>query len=217
MTNQTINTRDLVTDYLGNIELPADFELPFLGTENLESIAKYYLTIAMMIAGAIGSPHHEFNISKNDLKQLTQEQGKAYNSMNILLEAIKQAESKPLLAILRSDQWFNIGDEVMCFIQDNGNKTLLKKNTFITGKVIAGRKYHEDYVSVFTNEKIHTGNNQDRHRLNFTIRDPRVMKIGEYNYLKNHPDYLRMWVTNYPSLIQFNPKLILQAFADAEQ
>lgn len=217
MTNQTINARDLAIDYLGNIELPADFELPFLGTENLESIAKYYLTIEIMAASAIVSPHPEINISKNGINQLAQVQNGAYNSLKVILEAIKQAESKPLLAILRSDQWFNIGDEVMCFIQDNGNKTLLKKNTFVTGKVIAGRKYHEDYVSVFTNEKIHTGNNQDRHRLNFTIRDPRVMKIGEYNYLKNHPDYLRIWVTNYPSLIQFNPKLILQAFADAEQ
>ncbi len=65
MTNQTINTRDLVVDYLGNIELPVDFELPFLGTENLETIAKYYLTIEMMAACAISSPYPEINISKN--------------------------------------------------------------------------------------------------------------------------------------------------------
>ena len=218
MTNQIINARDLVIDYLGNIELPVDFELPFLGTENLETIAKYYLTIEMMAACAISSPYPEINISKNNKNQLAQIQDKAYNSMKMVLEAIKQAEPKPLFTTIRSDQWwFNVGDEVVCFIQDNGDETLLKKNTFVTGRVIAGCKYHEDYVSVFTNEKIHTGNNQDRHRLNFTIRDPCVMKIGEYNYLKNHPDYLKMWVTNYPSLIQFNPRLIFQALAEQQR
>jgi hypothetical protein len=214
MANQTINARDLAIDYLGNIELPVDFELPFLGTENLESIAKYYLTIEIMAASAIVSPHPEINISKNGINQLAQVQNEAYNSLKVILEAIKQAESKPLLATLRSDQWFNIGDEVMCFIQDNGNKTLLKKNTFVTGKVIAGRKYHEDYVSVFTNEKIHTGDNQDGRGLSFTTRDPRIMKIREYNYLKNHPDYLKMWITNHSTLLQFNPEPMLQAFAE---
>ena len=214
MTNQTINARDLAIDYLGNIELPVDFELPFLGTENLESIAKYYLTIEIMAASAIVSPHPEINISKNDINQLAQVQNGAYNSLKVILEAIKQAESKPLLATLRSDQWFNIGDEVMCFIQDNGNKTLLKKNTFVTGKVIAGRKYHEDYVSVFTNEKIHTGDNQDGYGLSFATRDPRIMKVEEYNYLKNHQDYLKMWITNQSALIQLNPEPMLQAFAE---
>ena len=29
MTNQTINARNLVTEYLRNIELPSDFDLPF--------------------------------------------------------------------------------------------------------------------------------------------------------------------------------------------
>ena len=214
MTNQTINARNLVTEYLRNIELPSDFDLPFLGTENLGNLAGYYLTKETMIACVTGSPQSEMDISKNELNQLDQEQDEAFNSVQIILTAMKQAESKPLFATTRSDRWFNDGDEVVCFTQDNGNKTLLKKNTFVTGKVIAGRKYHEDYVSVFTNEKIHTGNNQDRHRLNFTIRDPCVMKIGEYNYLKNHPDYLKMWVTNYPSLIQFNPRLIFQALAE---
>lgn len=211
MTNQTIDTKNLVTEYLRNIELPSDFDLPFLGTRNLEFLANYYIHKEVNAASKADS----FQSETNPL--LEEEYEELYRTIDMIAATIKHAEPKPLFTTIRPDQWFNIGDEVMCFIQDNGNKTLLKKNTFVTGKVIAGRKYHEDYVSVFINKKIHTGNNQDRHRLNFAIRDPRVMKIGEYNYLKNHPDYLRMWVTNYPSLIQFNPKLILQALADAEQ
>ena len=214
MTNQTINTRDLVVDYLGNIELPVDFELPFLGTENLETIAKYYLTIEMMAACAISSPYPEINISKNNKNQLAQIQDKAYDSMKMVLEAIKQAEPKPLLTTIRSDRWFNNGDEVVCFIQDDGDEALLKKNVFVTGKVAADWKQHEGYVSILANEKVHTGDNQDGHGLSFTTRDPRIMKVREYNYLKNHPDYLKMWITNHSALLQFNPEPMLQAFAE---
>ena len=215
MTNQTINARNLVTEYLRNIELPSDFDLPFLGTENLKFLANYYIQKEANTASKADSFQSETNPSEaNENPLLQEEDEELYRTIDTIIASIDHAESKPLLATLRSDQWFNIGDEVMCFIQDNGNKTLLKKNTFVTGKVIAGRKYHEDYVSVFTNEKIHTGNNQDRHRLNFTIRDPCVMKIGEYNYLKNHPDYLKMWITNYSTLLQFNPEPMLQAFAE---
>ena len=40
------------------------------------------------------------------------------------------------------------------------------------------------------------------------------MKVREYNYLKNHPDYLKMWITNHSALLQFNPEPMLQAFAE---
>ena len=102
----------------------------------------------------------------------------------------------------------------MCFIQDDGDEALLKKNVFVTGKVAADWKQHEGYVSILANEKVHTGDNQDGHGLSFTTRDPRIMKVGEYNYLKNHPDYLKMWITNHSALLQFNPEPMLQAFAE---
>lgn len=154
------------------------------------------------------------DISENELNQLEQEQDKSFNSVQMILAAMKQAEPKPLLATIRSDRWFNDGDEVVCFIQDDGDEALLKKNVFVTGKVAAGWKQHEGYVSILANEKVHTGDNQDGRGLSFTIRDPRIMKIREYNYLKNHPDYLKMWITNHSTLLQFNPEPMLQAFAE---
>lgn len=214
MTNQTINARNLVTEYLRNIELPADFDLPFLGTGNLENLAGYYLTKITMITCVTSSPQSEMDISENELKQLAQEQDKDFNSIQIILAAAKQAESKPLFATTRPDRWLNDGDKVVCFIQDNGDKALLKKNTFVTGKVVADCKHYEDYVSILANEKVHTSDNQDRHGLSFAIRDPRIMKVRDYNYLKNHPDYLKMWITSYPDLLQFNPEPMLQTFAE---
>lgn len=214
MTNQTINTRNLVTEYLRNIELPSDFDLPFLGTENLGNLAGYYLTKETMLSCVTSSPQSEMDISKNELNQLEQEQNKSFNSVQMILAAMKQAESKPLFASTRPEQWFNNGNEVVCFIQDDGDEALLKKNAFVTGKVVAGCKQHEGYVSILANEKVHTGDNQDGHGLSFAARDPRIMKVREYNYLKNHPDYLKMWITNHSTLLQFNPEPMLQAFAE---
>ena len=214
MTNQTINTKNLVTEYLRNIELPSDFDLPFLGNENLGNLAGYYLTKETMISCVTSSPQSEMDISENELNQLEQEQDKSFNSVQMILAAMKQAEPKPLLATIRSDRWFNNGDEVVCFIQDDGDEALLKKNVFVTGKVAADWKQHEGYVSILANEKVHTGDNQDGHGLSFTTRDPRIMKVREYNYLKNHPDYLKMWITNHSALLQFNPEPMLQAFAE---
>ena len=167
-----------------------------------------------MIACVTGSPRSEMGISENELNQLDQEQNKSFNSVQMILAAMKQAESKPLFASTRPDRWFNDGDEVVCFIQDDGNGGLLKKNAFVAGKVVSGCKHHEGYVSILANEKVHTGDNQDGRGLSFTIRDPRIMKIREYNYLKNHPDCLKMWITNHSTLLQFNPEPMLQAFAE---
>ena len=214
MTNQTINTKNLVTEYLRNIELPSDFDLPFLGNENLENLAGYYLTKETMISCVTSSPQSEMDISENELNQLEQEQDKSFNTVHMIQAAMKQAQSKPLLATFRSDRWFNNGDEVVCFIQDDGDEALLKKNVFVTGKVTADWKQHEGYVSILANEKVHTGDNQDGHGLSFTTRDPRIMKVREYNYLKNHPDYLKMWITNHSTLLQFNPEPMLQVFAE---
>lgn len=214
MTNQTINTRNLVTEYLRNIELPSDFDLPFLGNENLGNLAGYYLTKETMLSCVTSSPQSEMDISENKLNQLEQEQDKSFNSVQMILAAMKQAESKPIFVSTRPDRWFNDDDEVVCFIQDDGDEALLKKNAFVTGKVVSGCKYHEGYVSVLANEKVHTGDNQDGHGLSFATRDPRIMKVREYNYLKNHPDYLKMWITCYPSLLQFNPEPMLQVFAE---
>ena len=214
MTNQTINTKNLVTEYLRNIELPSDFDLPFLGNENLGNLAGYYLTKETMISCVTGSPQSEMDISENELNQLEQEQDKSFNSVQMILAAMKQAESKPIFAATRPDRWLDDGDEVVCFIQDDGNGGLLKKNAFVTGKVVSGCKHHEGYVSVLANKKVHTGDNQDGHGLSFATRDPRIMKAREYNYLKNHPDYLKMWITCCPSLLQFNPEPMLQAFTE---
>ena len=209
MTNQTINTRNLVTEYLRNIELPSDFDLPFLGTRNLEFLANYYIQREANSASRVDYP------SEDGQNPLLQEESEGlYKSIDTVMAAMKQAESKPLFATIRSDRWFNVGDEVVCFIQDDGDEALLKKNTFVTGKVVSGCKHHEGCVSVLANEKVHTGDNQDGHGLSFATRDPRIMKVGEYNYLKNHPDYLKMWITNQSTLIQFNPESMLQAFAE---
>lgn len=203
MTNQTINARNLVTEYLRNIELPSDFDLPFLGTENLKFLANYYIQKEANTASKADSFQSETNPSEaNENPLLQEEDEELYRTIDTIIASIDHAEPKPLLATIRPDRWFNDGDEA-----------LLKKNAFVTGKVVAGCKQHEGYVSILANEKVHTGDNQDGHGLSFAARDPRIMKVREYNYLKSHPDYLKTWITNHSTLLQFNPEPMLQAFA----
>ena len=165
MTNQTIDTKNLVTEYLRNIELPSDFDLPFLGTRNLEFLANYYIHKEINAASKTDS----FQSETNPL--LEEEYEELYRTIDMIAATIKHAEPKPLFATIRSDRWLNVGDEVVCFIQDDGDEALLKKNAFVTGKVVAGCKHHEGCVSVLANEKVHTGDNQDGRGLSFTTRD----------------------------------------------
>ena len=229
MTNQTIDTRNLVTEYLRNIELPSDFDLPFLGRRNLMFLSHYYLQKGANTASRAGSFRSETNPSEDNKNPLLQEEDEElYETIDtIIVAARRHAERKPLFATLRYDRWFDNDDEVVCFIQDDGDQTLLKKNVFVTGEVFADWTQQEGYVSVLANEKVHADYilnerglrsiSRNPHKLSFTTHDPRIMKVGEYNYLKNHPDYLKMWITCHPSLPQFNPESMLQAFAEQQQ
>ena len=141
MTNQTINARNLVTEYLRNIELPSDFDLPFLGTENLKFLANYYIQKEANTASKTDSFQSETNPSEaNENPLLQEEDEELYRTIDTIIASIDHAEPKPLLATIRSDRWFNNGDEVVCFIQDDGDEALLKKNVFVTGKVAADWK-----------------------------------------------------------------------------
>ena len=226
MTNQTIDTKNLVTECFRNIELPSDFDLPFLGKRNLKFLADYYILKEANTASRAGSFQSETNPSEDNKNPLLQEEDEElYKTIDTIIETVSHAERKPPFATIRYDRWFNNDDEVVCFIQDDDDQTLLKKNVFVTGKVFANWTQQEGYVSVLANEKVYIGYNHDwrglgfiihnnPYELRFTTRDPRIMKVEEYNYLKNHPDYLKMWITCHPSLPQFNPESMLQAFAE---
>ena len=58
-----------------------------------------------MITCVTGSPRSEMDISENELNQLEQEQDKSFNSVQMILAAMKQAESKPIFASTRPDRW----------------------------------------------------------------------------------------------------------------
>lgn len=226
MTNQTIDTKNLVTECFRNIELPSDFDLPFLGKRNLKFLADYYIQKEANTASRAGSFRSETNPSEDNKNPLLQEEDEElYKTIDTIIATVSHAERKPPFATIRYDQSFYNDNEVVCFIQDDGDQTLLKKNVFVTGTVFADWTQHEGYVSILVNEKVYIGDNHDwrglgfithnnPYELKFITRDPRIMKVEEYNYLKNHPDYLKTWITCHPSLPQFNPEPMLQAFAE---
>ena len=132
--------------------------------------------------------------------------------VRFIAKAIKQAEEKPYLAGHRPADWFKLGDEVVCFISKDFENAP-KKGIFVTGKVIDGYRHGDGCVSVCADEQVHTGDYCDGCGLGYGLSRPEVMHKWEYEYLKAHPDYLKVWIRASASLTKFNSGEMIKAFA----
>lgn len=111
-----------------------------------------------------------------------------------LAELMNKAEEKPYFASHRPHDWFNLNDDVMFFVSDFDGTLSDKKKTFISGKVINGYRHHDGCVSVCSDEPYHTGEYCDGCGGGFGTSRPEVLHDWEFEYLKSHPDYLKVWV-----------------------
>jgi hypothetical protein len=111
--------------------------------------------------------------------------------VSYLLDIVKTAEKKPLLSLHRPSDWFNTGDQVMCFI-DFDEATV---SGFISAPVVEGYKHHQGFVSVRAKTPIHNNlDNDEGCGLCFCIQRPEVLHEWEYNYLRAHPEFLKVWM-----------------------
>ena len=111
-----------------------------------------------------------------------------------LAEVMKKAEEKPYFADCRPYDWFNIGDSVKFLVSTFDNILPGKANTFISGKVINGYRHHDGCVSVCADEPFHTGEYCDGCGSGFGASRPEILLDWEFTYLKEHPDYLKVWL-----------------------
>ena len=68
-------------------------------------------------------------------------------------------------------------------------------------------------VSVCADEKIHDGDYCDGCGLGYGLSRPEVLHKWEYEYLKSHPDYLKVWIRASADLSKFNSREMAQVFA----
>ena len=150
---------------------------------------------------------------KTKLAGLVAKKAEISEYVRFIAKAMKQAEEKPYLAGHRPADWFELGDEVVCFISKDFENAL-KKGIFVTGKVIDGYRHGDGCVSVCADEQVHTGGYCDGCGLGYGLSRPEVMHKWEYEYLKTHPDYLKVWIRESADLTKFNSGEMIEAFAE---
>lgn len=132
-----------------------------------------------------------------------------------ITRVMQNAEDKPYLASHRPHDWFNIGDKVMCLIGGFDSAIPEKVNTFVSGKVINGYRHHDGCVSVCADEQVHSGDYCDGCGLGYGMSRPEVLLEWEYEYLKTHPDYLKVWIRcSKADLSEFNSEAMSKAFTE---
>ena len=143
---------------------------------------------------------------KSKLAGLVEKKAEISESVRFIADTMKKAAGH------RPPDWFELGDEVVCFISDDFENAL-KKGVFVTGKVIDGYRHGDGCVSVCADEKIHDGDSCDGCGLGYGLSRPEVLHKWEYEYLKSHPDYLKVWIRASADLSKFNSREMAQAFA----
>jgi len=114
--------------------------------------------------------------------------------IEILERALGEADEKPALPDRRPHDWFDIGDPVVCYIGAwEGNKKLVKHDIAVAA-VIDGYRHHDGCVSVCYDEKIHDGDYLDGRGGGYGMSRPEVMHQWEFEYLREHPDFARLWL-----------------------
>lgn len=133
-----------------------------------------------------------------------------------LAEVMNKAEEKPYFASHRPHNWFNLDDCVMFLTGDFESVLPGKAKIFVSGKVINGYRHHDGCVSVCSDEPFHTGECCDGCGSGFGTARPEVLHNWEFEYLKTHSDYLKVWVRcSKADLNQFDSKEFVAAITKA--
>lgn len=126
--------------------------------------------------------------------QLISRQQQAASYADYLEQVMTQAEEKPYFASHRPHDWFNLDERVTFFTSDFEGVLPDKAKTFVPGKVINGYRHHDGGVSACADEPYHTGEYCNGCGSSFGTARPEILHDWEFDYLKSHPDYLKVWL-----------------------
>lgn len=150
-----------------------------------------------------------------ELNKLEENKERTESYIEVLDELIELSEEKPCLARHRLKNWFEIGDEVVCFIPSDFD-TAIRRKVFVAGKVIGGYRSEDGRVLVCADEKVHTGEYLEGYGIGCGSSRPEVMKKWEYEYLRAHPDYAKIWLKQSAVELGFDFKELYKAMLGKE-
>lgn len=122
------------------------------------------------------------------------------------LKELKLVDNMPYLPDNRQYDYFNLGDEVMVFIQEDNDFTPLITG-WSGGKVVPGYRHHDGCVSVYVYEKYHIGNFLNGHGYSVGVATPVVMLKEEYEWFVGNPLRFTDWIKLACQDNRFNPNI----------
>lgn len=128
-----------------------------------------------------------------ELEHLIKEKRLTERKLKFLLSLEKRAVEKPILSGSgRSCEYFDLHEKVVCFVGDCDFVTI--PDTFIYGTVYNGGFHHHDCIHVNSDIILNEGDYLGGYGIDFSIWDPRVMKVTDFEYLLKNPDFAKIWV-----------------------
>jgi len=130
-----------------------------------------------------------------------------------LLSLEKRSQKKPAMPAHRPHDWFDVGDELVCYVAEWADK--ITSCAFATAKVIDGYRHHDGCVSVRYDERIHAGEYLDGHGGGYGMARPEVMHKWEYEYLVRHATFASVFAGQGTDkrLEHFQPKRFVAALS----
>jgi hypothetical protein len=159
------------------------------------------------------APDEFFNSIRSGLEEqrqkLIEEKRLTDRKIKLLLRLEDLAEKKPVFSNQRPHDWFNVNDDVICYV---GNREeWICSDQFATAKIIPGYRHHDGCVSVRFDKRVHANPFLEGHGAGYGMSRPEVMHLWEFEYLLEHPDFAKLWATKgvSPELEDYDSGLFL--------
>lgn len=116
------------------------------------------------------------------------------NILSQLFALIDKAETKPLFAPFRTRDWVNFSDTFMLLLPAEDEGILPEyAGTFVAGKMT---KFYNDtkWVDMCLDAKVNEEKHLDGRGMSFRLDAPGAIKDWEYDYLRQNPEFLEIWI-----------------------
>lgn len=215
MKQRVENLQSLIPENWYKICVENEDELIFLGSKNLESLQRYWQEEFLFLSKHGDSmckkrddwfcdrldlvferPADALKGSKNNPERLE----KIKARIDYLAQMMELAEDKPCFTVARlSCQHFVEGNRVVLFAPYNQEFFQAVKKMFAFGKVFYCY-WGYGGIDIEMDERFYTrfldGSRWGIYsrEVFLTVRRPEILLLGEFEYLKNDPAYLEMWL-----------------------
>jgi hypothetical protein len=194
------------------IKVSSQEDILSLGKATIGRIVTFWRSVERAQVSQVKAVEKEIRLLSNidtsdleDLEKTVLERKQTTASwLRFLVSLEKKAEKKPLLCLLRPENWFQLGDRVVLTLSACCDVVISDK--FVFGRVVKLTSFNPVVTIltdvVFTKNdyelKDNNGNSLDRGRGFYSLFwQPWFMLEWEFEYFKSHPEFFRFWMNHF--------------------